>query len=140
MKWRCCIPGCENTAEGSSYCKDHTKPRQFKPKQRRHNQRRGRRWRNLRTHVLDRESYRCEECGKVCDDTPGSPDEDKPNVHHIDPIEDGGGDELANLQLLCGHCHTAHHAKEAHERSRPPAPGQCKAHAKQRAQGQDQTK
>lgn len=40
-------------------------------------------------------------------------------VHHITPVEEGGGDEPENLQILCAECHAeVHRRREAFMRYR----------------------
>lgn len=46
--------------------------------------------------VWDRDGWECKHCGSHQDLT----------VDHIVPVVDGGGDELANLQTLCGSCNS----------------------------------
>ena len=59
----------------------------------------GRRWRRLRSRILDRDGWRCRKCGKA----------GILEVDHIQPLEDGGSDEPDNLQVLCRGCHIAKH-------------------------------
>ena len=56
------------------------------------------RWRRLRRHILDRDSWECQACGKLLG---------MAQVDHVVPVFKGGKvyDE-ANLQVLCVPCHT----------------------------------
>jgi 5-methylcytosine-specific restriction protein A len=54
-------------------------------------------WAIRRKAVLVRDAYRCQECGIVCVELA--------QVDHIIPLEDGGSDDMANLQTLCVACH-----------------------------------
>jgi len=55
-------------------------------------------WQSIRQSVLVRDAYRCRSCLEV---VAGS----RAHVDHILPLEDGGTDSLANLQVLCDSCH-----------------------------------
>lgn len=64
------------------------------------------RWQRLRTLVLAREPL-CRDCagrGVLVSATV---------VDHIKPLEDGGSDELDNLQPLCKSCHDRKTMREA---------------------------
>jgi hypothetical protein len=50
----------------------------------------------LRKQVLERDAYRCQECGTHLD----------LSVDHIVPEVLGGSDDLENLQTLCGPCNS----------------------------------
>jgi hypothetical protein len=71
--------------------------------------------RGLRATVLERDGYRCKQCGW----RPGTaPDEDSGavvynalEVDHIHPRALGGSDDLSNLQALCVPCNTRKAAK-----------------------------
>jgi 5-methylcytosine-specific restriction protein A len=54
-------------------------------------------WRALRSRILIRDAMRCRSCGAVCGASA--------HVDHIIPLEDGGGDQEENLQVLCRACH-----------------------------------
>ena len=54
-------------------------------------------WGRIRKRVLERDVYRCRDCGA------GPPLE----VHHVDG--DRTNDDLANLKALCTPCHIAAH-------------------------------
>lgn len=56
-------------------------------------------WYALRKQALLRDNYQCRSCGCVC----GRKGEAQ--VDHIIPKQDGGLDELSNLQVLCIACH-----------------------------------
>lgn len=55
-------------------------------------------WRARRVRILIRDSYRCRACQRVVYGK-------KAHVDHIRPLEDGGTDDDANLQVLCESCH-----------------------------------
>ena len=63
-------------------------------------------WRLVRQRVLDRDSHRCAACAGAGRVTPAR------CVDHIVPKEDGGGDEMMNLQALCQRCHDVKTATE----------------------------
>ena len=66
-----------------------------------------RRWRILRRRILDRDGWRCVQCGKA----------GRLEVDHIKPIRDGGDWwDPANLQLLC---RPDHFSKSAGENAKP---------------------
>ena len=54
----------------------------------------------LRHEVFVRDGYRCLECGASNQDT-------SLEVDHIIPVNQGGTDELNNLQTLCMQCNRA---------------------------------
>jgi RNA-directed DNA polymerase len=53
-------------------------------------------WREIHKRVLQRDEYRCAECGK--NNLPL-------NTHHMVARRDGGTDEMSNLITLCVNCH-----------------------------------
>lgn len=57
------------------------------------------RWRTLRWEVLERDDYRCQQCGTVAG---------RLEVDHIKPVRDRPDLAYApgNLQVLCKPCHT----------------------------------
>lgn len=61
----------------------------------------GARWQALRTAVFERDDYRCRWCGSTED----------LECDHVHPFSRGGGDDLENLQTLCGPCNRRKHAK-----------------------------
>ena len=56
-------------------------------------------WARLRRAALQRDGYRCRECG-----TAG-----RLEVHHVVAVEVGGSNELANLKTVCRECHLEEH-------------------------------
>lgn len=56
-------------------------------------------WRNIREGALERDGYQCVECGA----------EETLEVHHIEPTDEGGTDDLENLKTLCRTCHLEEH-------------------------------
>lgn len=63
--------------------------------------RRGRFWDRRRREALDRDGWRCRDCGRA----------GALQVHHIVPIEAGGTDDLDNLRSLCKDCHHKRHRR-----------------------------
>ena len=57
------------------------------------------RWRRLRRHILARDGWECQACGKLLG---------RAEVDHVLPVVKGGAvwDPL-NLQVLCSGCHVA---------------------------------
>ena len=66
-----------------------------------HRQTHNRVWASIRQRVLDRDGHRCKECGK-----PG-----RLECHHKVHLQDGGTNDLSNLQVLCRGCHIQTHKK-----------------------------
>lgn len=56
-------------------------------------------WRRLRAAVFRRDGGLCRECLRQGRVAPGT------EVDHVVPLSEGGGNDLANLQLLCRECH-----------------------------------
>jgi 5-methylcytosine-specific restriction protein A len=72
---------------------------------------RGRTWMTTRRAVLMRDNYRCAGCGIVRADN---------ECDHTVPLEQGGSNDMCNLQTLCGGpdgCHTRKTAAEAKARA-----------------------
>jgi 5-methylcytosine-specific restriction protein A len=72
---------------------------------------RGREWMGIRREVLLRDSYKCQSCGIVRMDN---------ECDHIIPLEQGGSNDISNMQTLCGGpkgCHTAKTKRESQARS-----------------------
>lgn len=69
-------------------------------------------WKDARpvrvVEVWERDGGRCQLCGEACSRDPR--DERAGTVDHIVPRSWGGGDELANLRLVCLPCHRARHS------------------------------
>ena len=60
-------------------------------------------WDLIRQVALDRDGWRCQDCGKA----------GQMNVHHLRAVHQGGSNELGNLETLCEGCHLARHQKPA---------------------------
>ena len=60
----------------------------------------GQRWYRIRRAVLDRDGWKCSECGR----------RGRLEVHHVKAIADGGSNDLENLRSLCLDCHIAIHS------------------------------
>ena len=57
------------------------------------------RWRRLRRHILDRDGWECQACGKLLG---------RAEVDHVVPVMKGGKSfDPTNLQVLCVGCHVA---------------------------------
>lgn len=67
---------------------------------------RGRRWMTTRMRIAARDSFCCAECGRAWN-------EHLDHVDHRVPLEAGGSNDDANLQLLCVDCHARKTAAEA---------------------------
>ena len=73
----------------------------------------------LRRQVLDRDEWRCRNCGASAD-----------HVHHVVPLARGGKDVLGNLVSLCGSCHGAVHGLGLTHHSRLTKDGLAAARAR----------
>jgi hypothetical protein len=83
----CSVPGCPHARP----CPEHPATN-----------RRGstRAWRRVREQALQRDRFRCVECGAFAVE-----------VDHIIERERGGRDVLGNLRSLCGDCHAERHGR-----------------------------
>lgn len=70
----------------------------------------------LRAEILQRDNYRCRECGVAVIREKGL----KPHIHHIQPKSAGGLDELVNLITLCEPCHVTKLGHTFRLSDRPP--------------------
>ena len=59
----------------------------------------GREYERLRIHVLERDGYRCRDCGRA----------GRLEVHHVKALHLGGTNDPANLLALCLQCHVKAH-------------------------------
>jgi hypothetical protein len=59
-------------------------------------------WESRRMAILHRDQRTCQECG----DTRPQPEL---HVHHKEPVSEGGGHGLDNLELRCADCHAEEH-------------------------------
>lgn len=83
-----------------------------RPRNRRNNAARGGSgwaWQRTRVAVLEREGYRCVDCGTV---------QVSLQVDHIVPLAAGGSNDLANLRALCRWCHGRRHESPIQSASR----------------------
>ena len=108
----CKYPGCPKLTSGS-YCEVHAgKAASDYNKYTRapdHNKKYGRSWKRIRDRYIKSHPI-CERCitsGKV------TPVEE---VHHILPVNKGGGNEDSNLMSLCHSCHQWIHHNVLHDR------------------------
>lgn len=86
-------------------------------------------WKRMKTAVLRRDRYQCQECGvsfgkrrrKVFDPSlrrgRGGYRWESLEVHHIIPRSNGGSDHPGNLMTLCPSCHIEQTARQASERA-----------------------
>ena len=58
-------------------------------------------WEGIRRAALDRDNWRCRECGRA----------GAMQVHHVISVYLGGSDEFSNLVSLCRGCHAAKHQR-----------------------------
>jgi hypothetical protein len=56
-------------------------------------------WEKRRKEVADRDGEHCSQCGGSL----------HIHLHHIIPLSKGGSNNISNLKLLCGKCHSATH-------------------------------
>lgn len=103
----CAWPGCPNLTDGR-YCGAHeAKARRATEGFTRspgNRARYGRSWRKARDAYATAHPF-CERCFEEGRMTPLD------EVHHILPVEEGGGDEEGNLMSLCRSCHNKIHAE-----------------------------
>ena len=101
----CAWPGCPNLSAGQ-YCDEHAKRARrtvesfSRPPGNR--ARYGRAWRRAREAYARAHPF-CERCFEQGRMTPLD------EVHHIVPVEEGGGDEESNLMSVCRSCHNKIH-------------------------------
>jgi 5-methylcytosine-specific restriction endonuclease McrA len=62
---------------------------------------RGRKWREIRKHILDRDDNRCQYCGQIAT-----------QVDHVIPVAKGGLDIEENLVAACARCNYKKHDKD----------------------------
>lgn len=86
-------------------------------------------WKRMKTAVLRRDRYQCQECGvsfgkrrrKVFDPSlrrgRGGYRWESLEVHHIIPRSNGGSDHPGNLMTLCPSCHIEQTTRQASERA-----------------------
>ncbi len=135
IKNYCNFPGCRALCS-EYYCDEHRqkKYRSKRPSGSRRNPS-GFEWNEQRLAIARKQGFACADCGKTvaCIDATGEP-KISGHLHHITPRADGGTDDAANLQMLCGRCHARHSLAEARDglravwRSRPTKAVQPKFH------------
>ena len=80
-------------------------------------------WARVRRRILDRDGWRCRECG-----CPG-----RLECHHVIPLEKGGAPlDDSNLLTLCRGCHIEKHIRE---KERDPARREWRAYLRELAGG-----
>lgn len=110
----CRHPGCRELTR-KAYCpkheEGHAKDHGWKDKGSASSRGYGADWRRIRRVVLNRDPF-CKGCGR------------RPSEHadHIRPKSQGGTNDLANLQGLCGPCHRAKTAREDRRPGPKPPP------------------
>lgn len=72
-------------------------------------------WPEANRAVRMRENNTCQRCGRA-----EQPGEKRFDVHHKVARREGGTNDLANLQLLCGPCHIKTEWEEQKQRGEPP--------------------
>lgn len=65
-------------------------------------------WWEIRRAALQRDSYRCTDCGMSNAESREHYGEAL-SVHHIEPYDEGGSHDLDNLRTLCKGCHARQH-------------------------------
>lgn len=105
----CSSPGCSCLTD-DRFCNEHARKESQRyerydrdpAKKKRY----GRSWRRIRDQQLT-EHPLCEQCMKIGKTTPAR------EVHHIEPLSQGGTNELKNLMSLCTRCHSEITARES---------------------------
>lgn len=99
----CAYPGCGRLADSGEYCAEHKKvvTKRYNQYQRdpASNKRYGRSWKRIRDRYIKAHPL-CEECDKNRRIVAAE------EVHHIQPLSKGGGNETSNLMALCKSCHS----------------------------------
>ncbi|MFH6892634.1 MULTISPECIES: HNH endonuclease [Providencia] len=101
--------GCsKTTTDRSGYCQDHINSgwESHQKGLSRHQRGYGSKWDKIRTRVLQRDKYLCQECIK------SDRAVEAKTVDHIKPKAYGGTDDDSNLQSLCWPCHKRKTARE----------------------------
>ncbi|MBN2024067.1 MAG: HNH endonuclease [Pirellulales bacterium] len=121
----CAHPGCPALTP-RRYCAAHERlPAAREPDRRPSAARRGYggdRWRSLRLAVFRRDHWICRACGKACASGRLAAPADRAHCDHVVPKEQGGTDEIDNLQTLCGSCHSRKTDRAEGGFGRPPRP------------------
>lgn len=104
----CRYKGCPNLVDNESgYCEEHERQvsRHYDKFVRspEHNKRYGYRWRKIRARILNTNPF-CERCKAEGRYTLAT------EVHHVNPLSKGGGNETENLMALCKSCHSKIHS------------------------------
>jgi hypothetical protein len=73
----------------------------------------------LRTEVLERDNFTCQDCGYTQNDKYPTGEKVKLEVDHIIPLAQGGKTEVENLQTLCSNCNAGKKAKFAYSKVDP---------------------
>ena len=97
----------KTTRHAHGYCDEHADQAKAWTRGRAGRGRGGRAWRRIRDAVMVRDRYLCQACKRKGMATPAS------SVDHIKPEAEGGRTVDANLEALCGPCHTAKTQAEA---------------------------
>lgn len=101
----CAFPGCPNLTS-ETYCEEHknkvAKDYNTYVRSPDHAKKYGREWKRVRDRYVSKHPL-CEMCLKEGKITPVE------EVHHILPVNRGGGNEESNLMSLCKSCHNKIH-------------------------------
>jgi 5-methylcytosine-specific restriction protein A len=101
-KRACSFPGCKGTTD-AKWCEEHERPTAWSSTRgSAHSRGYGVPWRKLREIILARDPI-CLACGVRA----------STDVDHVLAKAEGGDDDAANLQGLCGGCHALKTATEA---------------------------
>jgi biotin operon repressor len=72
-------------------------------------------WGRAKQKVLKRDQHRCQECRRHQGVWSGL----DLQVHHILPVENGGGNDITNLVTVCNRCHWRLHRKDPEDNRYP---------------------
>ena len=102
----CTKPGCYRLATKDGRCDQHQR-KSWDHTKSRHERGYGNDWYKLRVFILRRDKNLCQVCLSKGIYTPAT------QVDHITPKALGGDNSHANLQSICGKCHTVKTQQEA---------------------------
>jgi len=104
----CSHPGCPKLTNGR-FCEEHAKQEEKRYEKYDRDptmkKRYGRSWKRIRDLYIAAHPL-CEQCQKLGQVTPAT------EVHHINPLSQGGSNEFSNLMSLCTSCHSEITARE----------------------------
>ncbi|WP_435186918.1 HNH endonuclease [Halobellus sp. EA9] len=73
-------------------------------------------WDERRRRVYERDDYECQRCGRLGGSRGGPEDDAELHAHHIVPKNEGGTDDISNLETLCHSCHNQIHGHKIDRR------------------------